>query len=335
MTILSSGIVSLALIIAVIVLCIAVCLLSVRNTSLKKTVREEVEDSVGNLGNMIVRNQQVTAEAQNKTIHSMNVQLNSAMVQVGKSLGEIHSLAGGIDDLKKVMSNVKNRGILGELQLGAILEDMLSPEQYEENVAVKGGSERVEFAVKFPSDDGNFVYLPVDSKFPADAYLNLLDARELGDAKAIKDASNGLKNAVLRSAGDIRDKYIYPPLTTDFGIMFLPFEGLYSEVLHLNIIDRLQREYRVTVAGPTTMAALLSSLRMGFKNLALRERADEVWDTLERVKTEFDKFNDTLLRTQSKLEQTQKELETLVGVRTRSIRKALSAVGETDGREER
>ncbi|MDD6190702.1 MAG: DNA recombination protein RmuC [Firmicutes bacterium] len=286
--------------------------------------------STRKMSRKVADDQQMAAKSQNETLSNLNVQFSSAMMQVGKSLGELQSLAGGIEELKKVLSNVKTRGILGELQLGAILEDMLAPDQYCENIAVKGGSERVEFAVKFPSDDGNFVYLPIDSKFPADAYLNLIDAQELGDRKAVKEASDGLKNAIIKGARDIREKYVYPPLTTDFGIMFLPFEGLYGEVLRLNILDKLQREFRVSVAGPTTMAALLSSLRMGFKTAALKERTDEIWDTLEKVKTEFDKFEETLTRTQSKLEQTQKELENLVGVRTRSIRKALNAVGETD-----
>ncbi|MGN0693310.1 MAG: DNA recombination protein RmuC [Lentihominibacter sp.] len=310
---------------AVVIVCMVLCFV---------LIRISLKDSISSLGDMISRNQQTAALSQNETINTMNTQLNTAMVQVSESLGEMKSLAGGVEDLKKVISNVKTRGILGELQLGAILEDILAPDQYEENVAVKGGSERVEFAVKFPSDDGNFVYLPIDSKFPGDAYLNLLDARELGDRRLEKEMTDGLRKAVIKGARDIHDKYIYPPLTTDFAVMFLPFEGLYSEVLRLNIMEKLQRDFRVTVAGPTTMAALLSSLRMGFRTIALRERADEVWDTLEKVKTEFEKFEDTLVRTQSRLEQTQKELELLVGVRTRSIRKALNGIGEAEVREE-
>lgn len=310
---------------AVVIVCMVLCFV---------LIRISLKDSISSLGDMISRNQQTAALSQNETINTMNTQLNAAMVQVSESLGEMKSLAGGVEDLKKVISNVKTRGILGELQLGAILEDILAPDQYEENVAVKGGSERVEFAVKFPSDDGNFVYLPIDSKFPGDAYLNLLDARELGDRRLEKEMTDGLRKAVIKGVRDIHDKYIYPPLTTDFAVMFLPFEGLYSEVLRLNIMEKLQRDFRVTVAGPTTMAALLSSLRMGFRTIALRERADEVWDTLEKVKTEFEKFEDTLVRTQSRLEQTQKELELLVGVRTRSIRKALNGIGEAEVREE-
>lgn len=310
---------------AVVIVCMVLCFV---------LIRISLKDSISSLGDMISRNQQTAALSQNETINTMNTQLNAAMVQVSESLGEMKSLAGGVEDLKKVISNVKTRGILGELQLGAILEDILAPDQYEENVAVKGGSERVEFAVKFPSDDGNFVYLPIDSKFPGDAYLNLLDARELGDRRLEKEMTDGLRKAVIKGARDIHDKYIYPPLTTDFAVMFLPFEGLYSEVLRLNIMEKLQRDFRVTVAGPTTMAALLSSLRMGFRTIALRERADEVWDTLEKVKTEFEKFEDTLVRTQSRLEQTQKELELLVGVRTRSMRKALNGIGEAEVREE-
>lgn len=306
---------------AVVIVCMVLCVVFIRSS---------LRDSISSLGEMISRNQQASAWSQNETINNMSSQLNGAMAQVNQSLGEMRSLAGGVEELKKVISNVKTRGILGELQLGAVLEDILAPDQYEENVAVKGGSERVEFAVKFPSDDGNFVYLPIDSKFPGDAYLNLLDARELGDRRLEKEMTDGLRKAVLKGAKDIHDKYIYPPMTTDFAVMFLPFEGLYSEVLRLNIMEKLQREFRVTVAGPTTMGALLSSLRMGFRTIALRESADEVWDTLEKVKTEFEKFEDTLAKTQSKLEQTQKELELLVGVRTRSIRKALNGIGEAE-----
>ncbi|MFR6257232.1 MAG: DNA recombination protein RmuC [Anaerovoracaceae bacterium] len=259
-------------------------------------------------------------------------QVSDTLEQVTRGLGEMQTLAAGVGDLKKVLSNVKTRGILGEIQLGAILEQVLSPEQYDENVSVKGGGERVEYAVKFPGEGDDFVYLPIDAKFPADAYTSLQDAYDSGDRALIKMAADGLKNAVIKAARDIKTKYINPPKTTEFAIMFLPFEGLYAEVLRQGIVETLQRDYRINIAGPTTMAAMLNSFQMGFKSLALQKRSGEVWDTLSKVKLEFDKFGDVLAKTQNKMEQAQKDLETLVGVRTRVIQRALknvSATGET------
>ena len=260
-------------------------------------------------------------------------EFSEELAEMNRSMGEIRNLSSGVEDLKKLMSNVKTRGIIGELQLGGILEEMMSPWQYEENVAVKGGSERVEYAVKIPTDEDNFIYLPIDSKFPGDAYLNLLDAYDSGDRYEVKGAQDALKNAIIKAARDIRLKYIYPPLTTDYGIMFLPFEGLYAEVLRLNLTDILQREYHVNIAGPTTMSAMLNSLQLGFRSMAMQKRSTEVWDTLENVKTEFEKFNDALIRTQTRMDQTQKELENLIGVRTRGIQKALRNVSEFNDEE--
>ncbi len=253
-------------------------------------------------------------------------QVSDTLEQVTRGLGQMQTLAAGVGDLKKVLSNVKTRGIVGEIQLGAILAQMLSPEQYDENVAVKGGSERVEFAVKFPGEGDRPVYLPIDSKFPADAYTRLLDAYDTGDRQLIKTAADGLKSTVLKAARDIRTKYISPPHTTEFAIMFLPFEGLYAEVLRLGLVDTLQRDYRINIAGPTTMAAMLNSFQMGFRSLALQKQSGEVWDTLAKVRTEFDKFGDVLVKTQTKMEQAQKDLEKLVGVRTRGIQRALKGV---------
>ncbi len=263
-------------------------------------------------------------------------QVSETLEQVTRGLGEMQNLAAGVGDLKKVLSNVKTRGILGEIQLGAILEQILSPEQYDENVSVKGGSERVEYAVKFPGEGDGFVYLPIDSKFPADAYTALLDAYDTGDKAVVKTAVDGLRNAVIKSAREIRTKYVQPPATTEFAIMFLPFEGLYAEVLRLDMVESLQRDYRITIAGPTTMAAMLNSFQMGFRSLALQKRSGEVWDTLAKVRTEFDKFGDVLAKTQNRMEQAQKDLEMLVGVRTRTIQRALKnvALDESGSREE-
>jgi DNA recombination protein RmuC len=250
------------------------------------------------------------------------------MTQINRSMGEMRNLSSGMDDLRRIMTNVKTRGIVGEVQLGAILEEILSPQQYEENVAVKGDSARVEYAVRFPSEDGRSVYLPIDSKFPGDAYMQLLDAYDTGDRSMILAATDHLRRAVIKSAKDIRNKYIYPPYTTEFGIMFLPFEGLYAEVLRLDLVELLQREYRVTIAGPTTMAAILNSFQLGFRSLALQQSSGEVWETLEKVRTEFGKFNDVLEDTQHRLDQAQRDLETLVGVRTRSIQRSLDKVSD-------
>lgn len=288
-----------------------------------------VQRSVKNMGDMISQNQRESSELQSRRLLELNKQFTDTLEQVTRGLGEMQSLAAGVGDLKKVLSNVKTRGILGEIQLAAILEQILSPEQYDENVAVTGTTERVEFAVKFPGEGKDFVYLPIDSKFPADAYSRLLDAYDTGDKMLIKAANDGLRTAVLKAAKDISTKYIMPPATTEFAIMFLPFEGLYAEVLRQDIVEILQRDYRVTIAGPTTMAAMLNSFQMGFRSLALQKHSGEVWNTLAKVKTEFDKFGDVLTKTQTKMEQAQKDLETLVGVRTRGIQRALKNVSNT------
>lgn len=292
------------------------------------------------LSSSLVKAQMQNEELQNARNAEHNVrmqelgnQFNRTMSQINKSLGEMDSLASGVDDLRRLMLNVKSRGIIGELQLGAILAEMLAPSQYEENVAVKATSERVEYAVKFPGESGNSIYLPIDSKFPGDAYLNLLDAYDSGNRDEVKMQMDILRRAIIKAAKDIKNKYVYPPLTTDFAIMFLPFEGLYAEVLRMNIADSLQREYRVVIAGPTTLAAILSSFQVGFRSLALQDSSGEVWETLERTRTEFDKFQEVLNRIQVRMDQTQSELETLVGVRTRGIQKALKNVYEKSGQE--
>lgn len=253
--------------------------------------------------------------------------------QVYRGLGEMQTLASGVGDLKKVLSNVKTRGVLGEIQLGAILEEILSPDQYVKNAATKKGTQNfVEFAVKIPTGSGETLYLPIDAKFPADAYANLLEAYDSADKEQINTAVSALKNRIKSFAKDIRDKYLDPPTTTDFAIMFLPFEGLYAEVVNRGMVETLQKEYRVNIAGPSTMAALLNSLQMGFKTFAIEKRSAEVWRVLGSVKTEFDKFSEVLLLTQQRLEQANSELDKLVGVRTRQIRKTLSEVSsiETD-----
>ena len=255
--------------------------------------------------------------------------VNERLEQVYKGLGEMQTLASGVGDLKKVLSNVKTRGILGEVQLGSILEQILAPEQYDTNVATKKNSnDRVEYAVRLPGngDEDSFVYLPIDAKFPGDAYGRLVDAYEEGDSAAVEAAAKALEQVIKSEAKDIRDKYIDPPYTTDFGIMFLPFEGLYAEVVRRGMLETLQREYKINIAGPTTMAALLNSLQMGFRTLAIEKHTSEVWETLGAVKTEFDKFEDVLKQTPKSLNQAGKNLDTLIGTRTRSIKRKLRGV---------
>lgn len=250
-----------------------------------------------------------------------------SLEEVYKGLGEMQTLASGVGDLKKVLSNVKTRGILGEIQLGAILEQILSKDQYNENVCTKkGSSERVEFAVKMPGDGVDTVFLPIDAKFPGDAYANLMSAYESGEAGAIGEMRKILMNAIKKAGKDIHDKYIDPPFTTDFAIMFLPFEGLYAEAVNLGAMEILQRDFKVVVAGPATMAALLNSLQMGFKTLAIQKHSGEVWKVLGAVKTEFDKFGDVLSATQQRINQANLELDKLVGTRTRSIQRTLRNV---------
>lgn len=269
------------------------------------------------------RLQQSIEEKMNRSFSLVNERLE----QVYKGLGEMQSLAVGVGDLKKVLSNVKTRGILGEIQLSAILSEILSPEQYEENVATKKGSKNVvEFAVKLPSDDDKFIYLPIDSKFPGDTYAALRDAIDEGDKIKIDLAAKALITRIKSEAKDIHDKYIDPPYTTEFAIMFLPFEGLYSEAVNRGLVEILQRDYKVNIAGPSTMAALLNSLQMGFKILAVQKRSAEVWEILGAVKQEFDKFGDVLEATQQRLDQANKELDKLVGVRTRQIQRKLKDV---------
>jgi DNA recombination protein RmuC len=251
---------------------------------------------------------------------------------VQKGLGEMQTLANGVGDLKKVLSNVKTRGILGEIQLGNILEQIMAPEQYEANVKTKQGSnDLVEFAIKLPGkdDNGKEVYLPIDAKFPQEDYIRLQNAYEVGDVSGIDSASKALSNAIKKFAKDIRDKYIDPPFTTDFGILFLPIEGLFAEVVRQpDLVAILQREYKIIVTGPTTLAAMLNSLQMGFKTLAIQRRSSEVWQILGAVKTEFVKFGDVLDKAQKKINEANKELDNLVGTRTRLMLSKLKKVEE-------
>lgn len=299
--------------------------------AIRATVQGQLETLQKDNHAQLDQMRQTVDEKLQKTLNDRITQsfqlVNERLQEVYTGLGEMKTLASGVGDLKKVLSNVKTRGILGEYQLGAIISEILAPEQYEENVATKPGSaNRVEFAVRLPGDDGKCVYLPIDAKFPGDTYAALVDAYETGDVAQIAAAQSALEARIKGCAKDIRDKYIDPPHTTEFAIMFLPFEGLYAEVVRMGLVDALQRAYRVNIAGPTTFAALLNSLQMGFRTLAIQKRSGEVWNVLGAVKTEFETFGDVLSKAQQRIEQTSQELDKLVGVRTRKINSRLRSV---------
>jgi DNA recombination protein RmuC len=257
--------------------------------------------------------------------------ISERLEQVHKGLGEMQSLATNVGDLKKVMTNIKTRGILGEYQLANLLEDLLTNEQYEKNVKTKAGSGAiVEFAIKMPNNNqlDKSLWLPVDSKFPKEDYENLVDAYDNGDAEKIEPLRRAFKQSIIKNARDIREKYIDPPNTTEYGIMFLPFESLYAEVLRIpGLFDQLQKEYKITITGPTTLSALLNSLQMGFRTLAIEKRSSEVWDLLGVVKTEFVRFGDVLDKTQKKLQEASNTIEQ-AGVRSRAIQRKLKQVQE-------
>lgn len=293
-----------------------------------KDIQEDNNKKLDEMRNTVDEKLQKTFE--NKITESFKL-VNDRLEQVYRGLGEMQNLANGVGDLKKVLSNVKTRGILGEIQLGAILHEILTPDQYDENVITKKDSNfRVEFAVKLPSEDGEFIYLPIDSKFPGDTYSALRDAYEKGSEEDIKNAVKALLTTIKSEAKDIHDKYIDVPNTTNFAIMFLPFEGLYSEVVNRGMVEVLQREYNVNIAGPSTMAALLNSLQMGFKTLAVQKRSEEVWQLLSEVKTEFGNFNKALLITQERLKKADQELDQLVGVRSRAMERKLRNIQSSE-----
>jgi len=276
---------------------------------MRKTVDEKLQDTL------------------NKRLGESFTQVSQQLEQVYKGLGEMQSLAAGVGDLKRVLTNVKTRGIWGEMQLGALLSQALSPSQYEENVAViPTSAERVEFAIKLPGQEDQPVYLPIDSKFPQEDYLRLVEASQTGDLAACETARKGLLAQVKAESRRISSKYIQSPYTTDFAIMFLPIEGLYAEVMRdMAVSEQLQRTDRVVIAGPSTLTALLNSLQMGFRTLAIEKRSAEVWKLLGAVKTDFGKFGDVLEKTQQRLRQASESIDSAF-VRTRSIQRQLRNV---------
>lgn len=257
------------------------------------------------------------------------VQENLSKVEQG--IGEMRNLANGVGDLKRVLTNVKTRGVWGEMQLSQILSEVLTKDQYAENIITRPHSkDPVEFALRLPSDGKKTIYLPIDSKFPLDTYTNLLNVYDLMDKDLINKSISELKKSIKMFAKDIKEKYIEAPYTTDFGIMFLPIEGLYAEVAKIGLIDELQSTYRIIIAGPTTMSALLNSLQVGFRTLAIERRSSEVWNILGAVKTEFENFEGVLRKAQKKIGEANEEIENLVGTRTRQINRKLKNVTEIE-----
>ena len=256
--------------------------------------------------------------------------VNEQLENVQKGLGEMQTLAQDVGGLKRVLSNVKTRGNIGEIQLSMLLEQILAPEQYEANVKTKKGSDAVvEFAVKLPGkDDGqDFVYLPIDAKFPKDVYEQLLDAYDTSDPQQIESAGKTLESTIRKMAKDISEKYLAPPFTTEFGIMFLPFEGIYAEVVRrASLLEDLQRNYHVVVTGPTTLAAILNSLQMGFRTLAIQKYSGEVWKILGAVKKEFESMSGMLEKAKKHLETANGQIDNVLGVRTRAIQRRLKDV---------
>jgi len=293
-----------------------------------KTLQEENAKKLEEMRATVDEKLQSTLE---KRLSESFNHVSERLKQVHEGLGEMRTLAAGVGDLKMILSNVKTRGILGEVQLKNILENVMSPDQYSSNVSTREGSrENVEYAIKLPGDKpGKPVYLPVDSKFPIEVYHKLLDAYEAGDTEAVRKASRDVENTIKKCAKDISEKYINPPATTDFGILFLPVEGLYAEVVkQTSLIEILQRHYKIIVTGPTTLAAFLNSLHMGFRTLAIQKRTSEVWNVLAAVKKEFNTFGDVLEKAQNKIKQASSDIDLLVGTRTRQIQSKLRNVEE-------
>ncbi|MCY0898412.1 MAG: DNA recombination protein RmuC [Firmicutes bacterium] len=313
----------------------------VRLTEMNATKLQQIEDTVHRQLTQIQQDNSEKLEKMRATVdeklhHTLEQRLGDSfklvsdrLEQVQKGLGEMQTLASGVGDLKKVLTNVKTRGTLGEMQLDSILEQILTPAQYESKVAVRPGSqERVDFAIKLPGrqDNRDIVWLPIDAKFPLEDYQRLCDAEEAGDVLAVQNVSRKLELRIRDEAKSIRDKYVNPPDTTDFALMFLPVEGLFAEVLRRpGLWDSIQRDFRIVICGPTTITALLNSLNMGFRTLAIQQRSSEVWKLLGAVKTEFTKFGEMLEKTQKKLQEASHSIESAT-TRTRAIERKLVAV---------
>ena len=307
-------------------------------------IRETVSAELGTIrADNAQQLDRMRATVDEKLSRTLNDRLSASFKQVSdqleavyKGLGDMQGIAAGVGDLKRVLGNVKTRGILGEVQLGAILREILAPEQYEENVATKPGAiERVEFAVKIPVEGADPVLLPIDSKFPGDAYEHLLDALETADADAVAAARKNLDTMIKREAKDISEKYLSVPATTSFGIMFLPFEGLYAEVVNRpGLLEELARSYRVNVAGPSTMAALLNSLQMSYQTFALQKRTDDVLRVLSAVKAELPKYQTALRRAHQQIETAGKTVDSIITTRTNVMQRTLKNIDAMENADE-
>jgi DNA recombination protein RmuC len=304
------------------------------------TVRETLISTLDRLqkdnGEKLEKMRETVDEKLNKTLEerlTQKFQLISAQFEsVQKGFGEMQGLVSGVDELKRALSNVKTRGIMGEIQLGRILEEILSPDMYLKEINTKpGSSDRVEFAIKLPGDGQRSIFLPIDSKFPLEDYYTVLAAYDTNDLKQVDAALKVLESKIERFASDIEAKYIEVPYTTNFAVLFLPIEGLYAEAIRRGLVEKLQTKYKVVLAGPTTMSALLNSLQIGFKTLAIQKKSQEVWQVLSNARNEFDKFADVLAKTQEKIQSAGNELDKLIGTRTRMIQsklKNLDQLGE-------
>ena len=313
-----------------------------RNLMTTNEMQREKFDAMGRQQDLLVKSTEkrlddmrvMVEEKLQKTLNERIGQsfelVRSQLENVQRGLGEMKNLAEDVGGLKKVLGNVKTRGTFGEIQLGALLEQMLSPEQYEANVKTrKNATEFVEFAIKLPGKENGkeVVYLPIDAKFPKDVYEQYIDAYEEGDSSLIESTSKQLEITIKRMAKDIHDKYVEPPFTTDFAIMFLPFENIYAEVIRrTSLVETLQKDFKIVVTGPTTLGAILNSLQMGFRTLAIQKRTSEVWSVLGAVKTEFGKFGGMLEKVQKNLQNAGDQLEEVMGKRTRAIERKLRQV---------
>jgi DNA recombination protein RmuC len=312
--------------------------LTATNETKFETIRKTVQESLQNIqkdnAEKLEKMRETVDEKLNKTLEDRLTQkfqlISSQFETVQKGFGEMQSLVSGVDELRKALGNVKTRGIMGEIQLGRILSEVLSPDLYSEQVPTKpGSSEPVDFAIKLPGDSEQPILLPIDAKFPLEDYYRLLEAYDKAEKPLIEIAVKALEKSVEDMAKSIAGKYIEVPYTTNFAILFLPVEGLYAEVIRRGLVDKLQTKYNVVIAGPTTMAALLNSLQIGFKTLKIQKKSQEVWQVLSKAKKEFDEFAKVLAVTQEKISQAGAELDKLIGTRTRMIQSKLRAL-ETD-----
>ena len=307
-------------------------------TKLEGTVKENLLDIRNDSNNKLDQINLTVSEKLEKTLEGkLKESFDNVISQIGSvnnAIGEIKGLANDVGSLKTVLTNVKTKGIVGEVILGNIVKDILSVSQYEENVVTKiGSTERVEFAIKMPGQGDEFIYLPIDSKLPLEDYHKIKEGMELGNPELIKEGRTKLRQSVRKYAKDIKEKYIDVPNTTDFAIMFLPIEGLYIETLDMGLFEEIQREFKVNLAGPTTLTAILNALQMGFKTLVIQKKSADVFKLLGAVKTEFSKFAEVLQKTQKKVGEASDELDKLVGTRTRMIQSKLSNIENLDEEE--